>query len=713
MELAGRRPSPKGRSQYRPEIDGIRACAVLAVIANHLNTTLLPGGYLGVDVFFVISGYVITSSLAQKDSASLPDFIGTFYARRIRRLWPALLAFALVTSLALCLFSPDPGSMLKIGLLSLFGLSNISLYLSSTDYFAAATQLNPFTHTWSLGVEEQFYIVFPFLVWLTCKGSQPKKGMRMLFLLTGLAFAISLIAFLNLYHSNQPAAYFLMPPRFWEMALGCIVFSGLQIWPEAKRNLERVPAILILAAIVCTLLLTRDSSSLGHIAAVLLSGLLIASIKKGTQTYMMLTRNWLLYIGAISYSLYLWHWSVLAISRWTVGIHWWSAPFQLAATLGLASLSYHYIERPFRYGVDMDRCSIYSLYALTSLAASGAFAAMLSLSTHLYLGKKDYVHERNTVDSTRNNLRCDFRSQKATVVDCNFGAQVSQPSSGQPHAQSFYFVGSSHAGTLSGLIGEMSEITSANLYSLFVAATFFPPISPSLFPTNERGETLRHNSDQERIIEYIKSHAVAGDAVVIKNHIELFGAPPAPLGGNQQQMTLAYFDKLDAFTKDMRKRRVNVILIGPTPYFTGIMSSGIMNTSVCSTEWFQPLPDSRCRQVIDRKLALQANSFIIGQAMKWQARHPNGYFFEPFSHLCKQTADNCENSLDGTIYMYDQDHLNHYGGQLLFRPFIDYLKSKRLMASQPKQSMLSYLLQMREQLTGSGEQLPVPVNHQV
>ena len=679
MEADLRRPVPKQRAQYRPEIDGIRACAVLAVVVNHFNSTLLPGGYLGVDVFFVISGYVITSSLAQNDSASLPDFIGAFYARRIRRLWPALLAFTLVTSLALCLFSPDPGSMLKTAWLSLFGISNISLYLSSTDYFAAATQLNPFTHTWSLGVEEQFYIVFPFLVWLTRKDHQPKKGMRILFMLTSLAFATSLIAFVHLYNSNQPAAYFLMPPRFWEMALGCIVFSGLQVWPEAKRVLERVPAILILAAIACTLLLARESSSLGYITAVLLSGLLIASLKHGTHAYMLLTRNWLLYIGVISYSLYLWHWSVLAISRWTIGVHWWSAPFQLAAMLGLASLSYHYIEKPFRYGADISRRSIYGLYTLTYLAASGAFAAMSSLSPHLYLGKKDYVHERNTIDSTRNNLKCDFRSQKATVVDCNFGAHASQASSGQPHVQSFYFVGSSHAGTLSGLIGEMSKITSANLYSLFVAATFFPPISPSLFPTNERGESLRHNSDQERIIEYIKSHAVAGDAVVIKNHIELFGAPPAPLGGNQQQMTLAYFDKLDTFTKDMRKRGVNVILIGPTPYFTGIMSSGIMNTSVCSTEWFQPLPDSRCRQVIDRKLALKANKFIIDQAMEWQARHSNGYFFEPFAYLCQQTSNICENSLNGTIYMYDQDHLNHYGGRLIFKPFIDYLKSDGLI----------------------------------
>ena len=146
-------------SRYRPEIDGLRAFAVAAVIINHFNKDILPGGYLGVDIFFVISGYVITSSLFERPSKDFRDFISGFYSRRVKRLVPALSVFVLTTSIAICLFNSLPAVSLQTGLTSLFGLSNLYLLWQSTDYFAHSAEINVFTHTWSLGVEEQFYIV--------------------------------------------------------------------------------------------------------------------------------------------------------------------------------------------------------------------------------------------------------------------------------------------------------------------------------------------------------------------------------------------------------------------------------------------------------------------------------------------------------------------------------------------------------------------------
>ena len=137
-------------SRYRPEIDGLRAFAVIVVIINHFNKDILPGGYLGVDIFFVISGYVITSSLFGRPSKDFKDFISGFYERRIKRLVPALSVFVLITSIAICSFNTDPGQSLKTGIASLFGLSNIAIYVASIDYFAQSTELNVFTHTWSL-----------------------------------------------------------------------------------------------------------------------------------------------------------------------------------------------------------------------------------------------------------------------------------------------------------------------------------------------------------------------------------------------------------------------------------------------------------------------------------------------------------------------------------------------------------------------------------
>jgi len=145
------------KSTYRSEIDGLRALAVAAIIINHIDKDLLPSGYLGVDIFFVISGFVITSSLAGRPGRNLGDLMLGFYVRRIKRLVPALVLFVVITDILICLFDPTPRLSNRTGITSLFGLSNLYLLKQSTDYFAGSTELNVFTHTWSLGVEEQFY----------------------------------------------------------------------------------------------------------------------------------------------------------------------------------------------------------------------------------------------------------------------------------------------------------------------------------------------------------------------------------------------------------------------------------------------------------------------------------------------------------------------------------------------------------------------------
>lgn len=334
--------------KYRPEIDGLRAFAVIAVIINHFNKNVLPSGYLGVDIFFVISGYVITASLAGRESKNFLDFLSGFYERRIKRLIPALVLFVLITSLLISLFNPDPGVALGLGWRSLFGISNINLYRSATDYFAQSTELNPFTHTWSLGVEEQFYLLFPFLIWFSGFGRQTATGARNLFFWVGALTIASLIGFVYLYRVNQPAAYFLMPPRFWEMAAGCLIFIGFQKRAKIERTLEMVPPLLVVMAMVGVMFLPVSAAVPATIAIVVLSAILIACLKEGTAAYKFFTLKKVIFIGLISYSLYLWHWSILSISRWTIGIYWWSVPLQAGLMLIIAVASYTWIETPFR-----------------------------------------------------------------------------------------------------------------------------------------------------------------------------------------------------------------------------------------------------------------------------------------------------------------------------------------------------------------------------
>ena len=335
-------------NKYRPEIDGLRAFAVITVIINHFNKEILPNGYLGVDIFFVISGFVITSSLYQRPSKNFKDFIIGFYERRIKRLIPALTVFVLITSITFCLFNSEPTIYLRTGITSLFGLSNLYLLRQSTDYFAQSTELHIFAHTWSLGVEEQFYILFPFLIWFSGFGRQTKNGARNLFLIVGILAVTSLIGFVYLYPINQSAAYFLMPTRFWEMAAGCLLFIGIQNRQSVKHFLVKIPAIIVLTLIIGTMYLPVSWATTSTIAIVILSSVFIASLTEQTKALSFFTNPKVVYIGLISYPLYLWHWGVISISRWTIGVHWWSVPFQIILILVLAITSYNFIEAPLR-----------------------------------------------------------------------------------------------------------------------------------------------------------------------------------------------------------------------------------------------------------------------------------------------------------------------------------------------------------------------------
>ena len=443
-----RKNNISAKSRYRPEIDGLRAFAVIAVIINHFNKEILPNGYLGVDIFFVISGFVITSSLYQRPSKNFKDFISGFYERRIKRLVPALSAFVLITSIAICLFNPAPDTSLKTGLTSLFGLSNLYLFKISTDYFASSTELNVFTHTWSLGVEEQFYILFPFLIWLSGFGRHTKNGTRNLFLTIGALAIASLIGFLYFYPINQSAAYFLMPTRFWEMASGCLLFLGFQKRKSIEQFLEKVPPLLVLILIIGVMYLPIPLATTLTVLVVALSLILIASLKKRTRAYTFFANPKIVYIGLISYSLYLWHWGVLSISRWTIGIHWWSIPFQIALMFGLAIFSYRWIETPFRnkswsFELKSYRFSTLFVGIATILANSTATVGILKYSNSIFLPRLFGIEGRARWNKY---LDCHGKPDLEKLTNPIEHCLKTRRSIKRPHR--FFLLGDSHAAQL-------------------------------------------------------------------------------------------------------------------------------------------------------------------------------------------------------------------------------------------------------------------------
>lgn len=325
--------------KYRPEIDGLRAVAVIAVIIFHFRFDWLPGGYLGVDVFFVISGFLITSIILKELKQGIFT-LSNFWARRVRRIFPALLAMIFVTSIVTLLIGfknvhPEIG---KQSIFAIFSVANIFFWKNTGDYWGTASESLPLLHTWSLSVEEQFYAFFPILMLLTYKlfTSQIKW---LLYIITFISFLLFIWG-ADVYPS---ATFYLLPTRVWELGLGCI----LAYWTnENKFRLDSnvwggFGLILILSSYFFV-----PSIGLGSLFPVLGAWLVIASCQSGLS-YRLLTMPPMLFIGKISYSLYLWHWPVIVIAREYIDI---APPFPvlMLIILLLSLTSYLLIEKPTR-----------------------------------------------------------------------------------------------------------------------------------------------------------------------------------------------------------------------------------------------------------------------------------------------------------------------------------------------------------------------------
>jgi peptidoglycan/LPS O-acetylase OafA/YrhL len=663
------------QSSYKPEINGIRAFAVIAVIINHFNQDLLPSGYLGVDIFFVISGFVIASSLADRSSQNLLDFLGGFYARRIKRLVPALVLFVIISSISICLFNPNPGTSITTGISALFGYSNLYLWNQSTSYFDTSTLLNVFAHTWSLGVEEQFYFVFPLLVWFTGFGRHTHKGARNLFWVTGVLSIASLIAFVHIYRTNQPAAYFLMPTRFWEMGAGCLLFLGLKHPSGLLVWLERIPPLLVTAGIVGVLFLPLQFATKATIAVVLLTSVLIACLRAGTAGYSLFTHPQVVYIGLISYSLYLWHWGVLSLSRWTIGIHWWSVPFQVALMLLLAVCSYRYVEMPLRrsdWSVLRWQTIAYGIAA--SAGTSGLLLLLAnSLSNQIFLGSRRSVETESFSVHGVSIYGCAFYKGKGMSVSAGDIARCSFSRSKRVNGQQrIWYLGSSHAQHLSGLIGKMKSRGNFQQTVITTAAVTVPTLPLEIYDWLPKNDWKQQDLlNQEQTIRYVLATVKQGDVIVLGNDLgNIFGWFPG-IWPNDRQKNLRllpdWIEDLDRFIKIANGKGVSVIEFLPMPRFQD-MPEGF-TTEYCYKQWFRPFLANECYLLADR-VKLRQGSTEVTDALKILSKsNSNFYLFDPFDRLCPEELQNCSTVLSGRVIFRDFNHINNYGGELLFDDF--------------------------------------------
>lgn len=334
------------RVRYRAEIDGLRALAILPVVAFHAGIGVLSGGFTGVDVFFVISGYLITTIILS-DLEGGGFSIAEFYKRRILRILPALSVVLVAVGLAswaIMLPNEFRATGRSVIATALF-VSNIHFWRNS-GYFEGASDLKPLLHTWSLAVEEQFYLFFPLMLMLVARFSRRRFGLWIWLMVLG-SFGLSVLGT----RVAPSASFYLLPTRVWELGIGALIAAGgfPRIASERGRDLAAWTGAALLGYGLFALSAESSFPGWNALWPCLGAGLIIA-YGAGTGLGRLLSLGPVVYVGRISYSLYLWHWPVIVFYRMLHGqaLSPSGIATVIAVSFALAILSFHLIETPFR-----------------------------------------------------------------------------------------------------------------------------------------------------------------------------------------------------------------------------------------------------------------------------------------------------------------------------------------------------------------------------
>ena len=384
------------------EIEGLRALAVVAVILYH-GKFGASGGYVGVDVFFVISGFLITSLLLLEREDHGRIRLAHFYARRARRLLPAATVTIVVTLLlSWWVFdSLRAKEIAKDGLFSGLFVSNVRFVANEADYFATERLASPFQHFWSLSVEEQFYIIWPALLLAGWWGVQHLR--RRLVVVSAVVVTASFVLSLFLISDHPSWTFFMLPTRAWELAAGGLLAVLLPLVRGRKDRIRAIGGWLGAIAVVFVVFAYDDATRFPGIAAVPVvvgTALVVLSANSRWSPGIILSTSPMQWIGARSYSLYLWHWPLLILwERAHPDPTWGERAGVIAVSVLVSMLSYSAIENPIRHNQFFSRHDLRSLaFGGGAVAASSAVAVLMGLSVSV--PKTDFVAPSVSVTST-------------------------------------------------------------------------------------------------------------------------------------------------------------------------------------------------------------------------------------------------------------------------------------------------------------------------
>ncbi|ELL3748918.1 acyltransferase [Escherichia coli] len=378
--------------KYRADIDGLRAVAVLAVVIFHAFPGILPGGFIGVDVFFIISGYLISSIIFKNLDGGKFNFTD-FYVRRVKRIFPALITM-LVFVYCIGWASLYPQEFQQVNKHIIAGAAFVAniVFWSESGYFDTASFSKPLLHLWSLGIEEQFYIFWPLIIVLSWR-----RKFNILYV-SVIICAISFLLNVSKFHTDPSAAYYSPLTRFWEMLLGSILawmnFKKIKICnikDHNKKAFSNFISIIGFAFIAIGLIVVSEKVYYPGFYALLPTVgacLLIASGECAIINRYMLSNKYMIYIGVISFPLYLWHWPLLSYARiihsGDLGVA--ISLSMIAMSIILASMTYHLIEKPIRFG-GVPAFRVASLCLIMIIVSSVAF----------FTYKKDGLKQREFV----------------------------------------------------------------------------------------------------------------------------------------------------------------------------------------------------------------------------------------------------------------------------------------------------------------------------
>ncbi|MCA1899520.1 MAG: acyltransferase [Chloroflexi bacterium] len=649
---------------YRADIDGLRAIAVLAVVFNHAGFSAFSGGYIGVDIFFVISGFLITSIIAREIEAG--EFtLAKFYERRVRRILPALTAMA-VFALAASVMLYDSGR-LKSFAKSLFATmlfySNINFW-GEAGYFDAPSSLKPLLHTWSLAVEEQFYIVYPLFLYAVYRWA--RRYVKPILVLSGLAslgFAVSAVS-----AGNATSAFYLSHLRAWELLVGGLL--ALNLFPVIRQN--KVNAFLGFAGVLMTLfpvLFYTDQTPFPGLAAippVLGTALIIYSGGAGRfPVGAALGSPAAVFVGQISYSLYLWHWPLFIFANYYLirPLNQLETFLLLAVVFLISILSWRFVETPFRSRSFLSARQAFSL-------GFGALVVLAAAAGAVYRFDGFPQREGGTpladyLDKEATNHYTDCAGVTEGVKPCLIGDK-SQPAS-------FILWGDSHAESLRRPVERAARNNGAAGYFTYKLSC------PPLFGVAEDFHAVTQSCAEynDGVFRYLSLHPEISTVILAARwsfYIEgeyqppqttkplLAGFFPAALqNASYERMVERGLEETVASLLKMKRR---VVIVSPVPEigydvpsanFIAVRSGRDLNEIIAPS--------------VDEYLARNRKAFAVLDALRDKY---DIQVVDPWKALC---VDNqCRVAIDGLPVYKDDDHLSLFGSELttvVFEPIFD------------------------------------------